>query len=255
MAALLLAACGGGAEPSPLPRATLTASSTTIDAGDSAVLTWTSTNATSCSASGGWTGALSVSGTQSTGALSDDTTYSLTCVGPGGTSPPATVAITVNALPTVQLAANPTVLAAGGTSTLTWSSAHATSCAASGDWSGTLASSGSKKTDAFTANAIFSLTCTGPGGTSPPATVAITVNALPTVQLAANPTVLAAGGTSTLTWSSAHATSCAASGDWSGTLASSGTQKHGCVDGKRDFFFDVHGTGRHQYDGDCARSR
>jgi hypothetical protein len=225
-AALLLAACGGGATvPSLLPDVTLTASSMTVDAGDSATLTWTSTNATSCSSSGGWNGTLGVSGTQSTGALSDDTSYSLTCIGPGGTSPPATVTIAVNALPTVQLAANPTVVAAGSTSTLTWSSAHATSCAASGDWSGTLASSGTMNTGALTANAIYSLTCTGPGRSGAAATV--TVNLLPIVALTAAPTAVASGGASNLTWTSTNADSCMASGGWSGTLAAGGSHSTG----------------------------
>jgi len=229
VSALLLAACGGAVVPGPLPSVALTASSMTVDAGDSATLTWTSTNATSCSASGGWNGALGVSGTQSTGALSDDASFSLTCIGPGGTSPPATITITVNALPTVQLAANPTVVAAGSTSRLTWSSAHATSCAASGDWSGTLASSGTQNTGALTANAIFSLTCTGPGGSSAAATAPVIVNQLPIVALTATPTAVASGGASTLTWTSANADSCMAYGGWSGTVAASGTQSTGPI--------------------------
>src|SRR5260221_13777352 len=81
--ALLLVACGGsGSAPvttvPPSPTASITASSTTVASGGAATLTWSSTNATSCSASGGWTGALAASGTLSTGALTTDTTYSLT---------------------------------------------------------------------------------------------------------------------------------------------------------------------------------
>ena len=227
-AALLLAACGGGANvPSPLPSVALTASSMTIDAGDSATLTWASTNATSCSASGGWSGALGVSGTQSTGALSDDASYSLTCIGPGGTSPPATITITVNALPTVQLAANPTVVAAGSTSTLTWSSAHATSCAASGDWSGTVAASGTQSTGPIMATSVYSIVCTGPGGVTPPATATVASIPAPTATLAAAPTAVASGNASMLTWSSTNATSCSASGGWSGTVAASGSHSTG----------------------------
>jgi len=68
--AALLAACGGsGSSPPPLPTASLSASPTTVSSGGEAVLTWSSTNATSCTASGGWTGAQAASGTQSTGAL------------------------------------------------------------------------------------------------------------------------------------------------------------------------------------------
>jgi hypothetical protein len=226
-----LSACGGGSAPvTPLPTAALEASSTTLDAGGAATLTWSSTNATSCSASGGWSGTLDTSGTKSTGALGDDTTFSLTCTGAGGASQPATVTIVVNAAPTATLSANPTTVTAGGASLLTWSSAHATACLASGNWSGTLAASGSQSTGALTANSSFSLTCSGPGGTSPAATASVTVNALPTAPTAsvtASPSSVVSGGSSTLTWSSANATSCTASGGWSGTLAASGSRSTG----------------------------
>ena len=50
----------------------------------SATITWTSTDATSCSVSPtGWTG---TSGSQSTGNLTSSQTYDLSCSGPGGTS-------------------------------------------------------------------------------------------------------------------------------------------------------------------------
>ena len=105
---MLLSACGGGgATPTPAPTVSLTGTLTTIDAGQSTTLTWTSTNAVSCSAAGGWSGTLAPSGSQSTGVLNGDASYSLTCTGPGGTSQTANLAIVVNALPTVQLAAVP----------------------------------------------------------------------------------------------------------------------------------------------------
>src|SRR5271163_3636691 len=51
--------------------------------------------------------------------------------------------------PTVKLHASPESVASGGSSTLSWSSSGATSCSAAGDWSGTLATSGSKSTGAL----------------------------------------------------------------------------------------------------------
>jgi hypothetical protein len=226
---VLLAACGGGSASAPLPLASMNASSTTIDAGDSVTLTWNSTYATSCTASGGWSGSLATSGTQSTGALSDDASYSLVCVGPGGSSQTATVAITVNALPTAQLSAMPTSIAAGSASMLTWSSTHASSCAASGDWSGSLASSGSLSTGALAASATYSLTCTGAGGTTAPVMAAVTVYPLPTVTLSATPTAVALGGSSNLVWTSSNAASCTASGGWTGALAVGGNQSTGPI--------------------------
>ena len=228
-AALLLVACGNGTRaPSidPLPTASISASPLMINSGKASTLTWSSTNATSCSASGGWSGALPASGSQSTGAITTTTSYSLTCTGPGGISPAATVTVAVTAVPTATLTAKPTVVAAGGTSTLTWTSTNATACAASGGWSGARAGSGTQVTGAITTTTLYSLTCSGAGGTSSVATATVTVAAavVPTAALTANPTIVAAGGTSTLSWSSTNATTCTASGGWIGALASNGTQ-------------------------------
>lgn len=83
-----------------------------------ATLTWISTNATSCSVSpGGWTG---TSGSQSTGNLTVDRTYTLNCTGPGGS---ANDSVTVNVIApqplSVILTANPSVGDVPFTSTLT----------------------------------------------------------------------------------------------------------------------------------------
>ncbi|MFC4307984.1 hypothetical protein ACFPN2_02720 [Steroidobacter flavus] len=85
-------------DSTPAPVVTLSASPTSVTAGQSSTLTWSATNATSCTASNGWSGSKTVSGTQSTGALStsSNTTYALECVGPGGrSSASVTVSVTV----------------------------------------------------------------------------------------------------------------------------------------------------------------
>jgi hypothetical protein len=184
---------------------------------------------------------LPANGTQSTAPLTDNANYSLTCTGPGGTSQTASVSITVNAPPTAQLTATPTVVAVGSGSTLTWSSSRATMCAASGDWSGPLAVSGTQATGALTQNAIYSLVCTGPAGTSSEATA--TVNLIPAATLAVSPSVVAPGGTATLTWSSGNATSCSASNGWTGTLPSAGTQSTGAVAATTTYSLVCNGAG------------
>ena len=65
---------------------------------------------------------------------------------------------------------------------------------------------------------------TGPGGgTSNSQT--FTVNALaPTATISSFPTSITLGNTSDLTWSSTNATSCTASGDWSGSKGTSGVE-------------------------------
>jgi hypothetical protein len=83
----------------PVPSVTLSASPLAIASGGSSVLTWNSTGATSCAATGGWinavNGVVATSGSQSTGPLTANTSYSLTCTGPGGTSPIQTVAVSI----------------------------------------------------------------------------------------------------------------------------------------------------------------
>jgi hypothetical protein len=101
-----LAACGGGnstppptSSPSgpvtPAATVTLSASPAGIVSGGASTLIWSSSNASSCTASGGWSGSKATSGTQSTGALSATTGYTLSCTGAGGTgSQSATVTVT-----------------------------------------------------------------------------------------------------------------------------------------------------------------
>jgi hypothetical protein len=62
--------------------------------GASSTITWSSTNATSCTASGAWSGTKVASGSQTTGTLSNSSTYTITCTGAGG-SATASTAITV----------------------------------------------------------------------------------------------------------------------------------------------------------------
>jgi hypothetical protein len=82
--------------PSSVPTVLLTATPTAITSGQASTLTWSSSNATSCTASGSWSGSKATSGTASTGALSANATYNLSCTGSGGTSS-AAAAVTVSA--------------------------------------------------------------------------------------------------------------------------------------------------------------
>ena len=244
---LLLAACGGSGAPvttNQPPTASLAASPSTVSSGGAALLTWSSTSATACKASGGWSGPLASNGSQNTGALTADNTYSLTCSGAGGTSPAVNATVRVSPAPTATLTASPTTIASGGSSTLTWTSTHATSCAASGGWSGAKAASGTQSTGALTTSAAYSLTCTGPGGTSAPATATVTIGTIPTATLNANPTSIAGGGTSTLTWSSTNATSCTATGGtFAGTKAASGSQSTGALTASTTYSLRCSGAG------------
>ena len=154
--------------PLPAPEVNLLAAPATIEQGQSSILSWSSTDATDCAASGGWNGRLASSGSRVVSPM-ETTTYTLTCSGDGGSADDS-VTLTVNepALaiePTLKITASPSRVRRGGTINLAWSSTDANSCTASGNWSGPKAVSGSQSivlNDAAT----FTLTCTGEGGTA-----------------------------------------------------------------------------------------
>lgn len=132
---------------------------------------------------------------------------------------PVTYIVAVAA--TVTLSANPTTVGVGLPTTLTWSSTHAQSCMASGDWSGTLASSGSQSVVPSSQGIhTYSISCANPGAVAQ-ASVTVTANA-PTLSFAAFPATVAAGKPVTLRWVGQYAANCVASGDWSGSLPAAG---------------------------------
>jgi len=75
--------------PTPAPTVTISANPTSITAGQSATITWGSTNASSCTGSGFSTGG-TTSGSVSV-SPSTTTTYSVSCSGPGGSSSNSTL--------------------------------------------------------------------------------------------------------------------------------------------------------------------
>ena len=86
------------------PSITLTSDSLAVTSGNSAKLTWSTQNATTCTASstpaGAWTGSKPVSGTETTVALTSATTFKLSCTGAGGRSSEQSVNVTIAAAST-----------------------------------------------------------------------------------------------------------------------------------------------------------
>jgi serine protease len=85
--------------PAAIPTTTLSVAPLTIATGGSATLTWSSTDADSCTAGGTWTGAKTTADSQSTGALTTTSSFTLFCSGPGGNSTTKSVTVTVTAAP------------------------------------------------------------------------------------------------------------------------------------------------------------
>ena len=119
-----------------------------------------------------------------------------------------------------------TTVGVGHSTTLSWASNNAISCTATGGWTGTVATSGTKTlTPTTTGVTTYTLSCANNAGASQSTSVSLTAVAAPvapTLTLAA--TSITLGASTTLTWASSNATSCTASGSWTGTLAASGTK-------------------------------
>ncbi len=149
--------------PPPAPMVTATVTPTSITLGQTATLSWSSTNATTCAATGSWTGTQALQGTATeTPTATGSDAYTLNCTGAGGTVS-ATATLTVNApAATVSISVSPTSMTAGQSATLSWSSTNATACSASGGWTGSQAISGSQSVSP-TASTTYTLTCTGAG--------------------------------------------------------------------------------------------
>ncbi len=154
------------------PTVTLSANPSSVTAGDSITLTWSSTDATSCTASGAWNGTQLTSGSVSeTLSATGTATYTLNCSGAEGNAT-GTATVTVAsasppAAPTVTISASPTSTTLGGSTTLTWSSTNTTSCTGSGGWSGGEPTSGNaQETPTATRTATYTLTCAGAGGSA-----------------------------------------------------------------------------------------
>ncbi len=227
----------------PTPTLSFTANPTTVDYNENSTLNWSTTNATSCTASGAWSGAKGTTGAESVGPLTANSSYTLSCSGPGG-NVNRTVLVSVNPppLPTVSLNSNPATIAAGGQTTLSWSSTNASSCTASGAWNGSKATSGSESVGPLNSNSTFTLSCTGPGGNRSDSTT-VSIAPTPTVTIGANPQTVASGGYTTLTWSSTNASSCSASGAWSGSKSASGSETVGPLSVDSQFSLTCTGTG------------
>jgi MYXO-CTERM domain-containing protein len=89
----------------PLPTITLSATPGSVSASGTTSLQWSTTNATSCTASSGWTGTKAISGTETSTALTADTTFTLTCSGAGGSA---------NKSVTVSVSSTPAPVTGGG---------------------------------------------------------------------------------------------------------------------------------------------
>lgn len=133
--------------------------SVTIDSGQSATLSWSSTNATSCTTSGTWwPGGTPTSGSASTGVLTSTQSYQINCSGlSGGPVNSNLVTVTVN-VPDINISANPTRVAQGGASAINWSASSVNNCNVAGPGLSSTALSGSQSVTVIEQQ-VYTITC------------------------------------------------------------------------------------------------
>jgi hypothetical protein len=107
---LILAGCGGGGGSTPssdgrsstqsVPTTTvqINTSNKEVLRGDSITVTWSSTNASSCTASGDWSGSKSTSGTETVTASKDSNTFTIVCNNATASTTVATVLYQLTAI-------------------------------------------------------------------------------------------------------------------------------------------------------------
>lgn len=165
-----------------LPTGQIIADPASVGNGGSSTLTWSFTNADSCTASDGWTGAKAVSGSEQVTNITATTTYTITCTNVNGNAVRAAT-VAVIPPPTVTLFATPpSVPPSGGDTTLTWSVTDATSCTATGGWTGVKSVAGGTEVVTVTQSTTYNLSCSGPSG-SAQASVTVTTDAVPGQEL------------------------------------------------------------------------
>ncbi|MFN4291829.1 MAG: hypothetical protein ACK4E7_13255 [Permianibacter sp.] len=217
----------------PPPTVTFSADATSIGYNQSTMLRWTTSDASTCSLDGV---SVPVNNAQSTGALTSNKTYNLSCSGVGGTTA-RSVSITVVQPPTVTFTADATTIGINQSTTLRWTSSNATDgCTLDG---ASIVVNGSQSTGALTASKTYSLSCTNLGGATP-RSVTITVIPVPTVTLSADADQVPINGSTTLRWSSVNAISCTLNG---AAVVTSGSQSTGALATSKLFTFACSGLG------------
>ncbi len=188
------------------------ASPTPIAVGATSTLTWSTTNANTCSVTpGGPINTTAVS--WQTGALSATTTFSLSCTGAGGT---VSKSVTVSIVPPpliVYFQSSPSTITVGNSASLVWNVSYTTGCSITpGGPINTNSTSWQTLTQPFAGTITYTLTCKNAVGQTTSTTTKLTVNPAATaptnVVLSANPTSITPNQSLMLSWVSVGSSSC-----------------------------------------------
>jgi hypothetical protein len=166
-----------------------------LNPGESTTLSWSTTAYTDTLTIDNGLGTMPVNGSTVVSPLST-TTYNLTATGPGGI---ITESVTVSVLPPqVTFTAAQTKIAEGESTTLTWTTTAAETVHID-NGIGTVPVNGSRAVSPLT-NTTYTITATGPSGTSTSRITIIVIPPPPSVVFTATPYALVAGQSTTLEW-------------------------------------------------------
>lgn len=216
-----------------------------ITAGQSATLSWSGSNVSSCNAaanpaSANWTGSKSVNGSQSTGALLQKTNFSIECSGSGGSTSDLVSVNVISTPPSAPVITADTGSTCGGEVLISWAAVSgATSYRVHRNGASIGTTGGTSYVDgSLTPNTSYnySVYAVNSAGDSPSSNVDSAVSSPaclpPSVTLSANPTSVVTGNSTTLDWVAENATSCSASSSpsasgWNGGKSLTGNQTVG----------------------------
>ena len=192
-------------------------------------LSWTSSNAAACTASGQWNGAQTTQGNLSYANVASGVyTYTLTCTNPAGSASDSVSAI-VSGNPTVNITA-PSLLTAPATYTASWTSTNAQTCSGYDRFSGLSGLNGSRIESNLGPGVYdYRVRCVNAVGITVSDTKQTTVVAAPTVDVRVDgldgPILTrTAPGAYLASWTSANATQCTGSARLAGHSGTSGSR-------------------------------
>lgn len=221
-ASMLLAACTSAHESPSSPQAValqITGPSF-APAGGTTTIGWTTREADNCTASGDWSGPKPLNGTEVVPIREGTNTFSMVCTSVSGGRTPDFLRVQ-GTYPTMSLSAERTTAAPQDSVLISWTSTYTTSCEASGSWSGNKVKVGSEHVAVpGIGNFDYILECTD-GLHTVNKTVTLT-GSPPVITFTAFPAKVVTGKNVTLHWNTMYASSCLASGDWSGPQTVSG---------------------------------
>ena len=161
---LFVTFCGCKKDSTPVPTVTISSVPVNVEYGNTAVVSWSSTNASSCTIDGKDVG---ISGSFTTPALTSNITYSITAIGNGGT---VNSSLAIGVGPGMTLSFKDTTIVYGANLTLSWTANNAISCQIQGKSS---PSSGSIEMKTLIRNTTLTILVNGVGSISKTASVKV----------------------------------------------------------------------------------